>query len=101
MIANEAQCYFCPSGYCQNPIAYQHTDGKVYCKEHQHCAQEIDLSLAKTVYRDANLRREMEALVQDWQERDILPRLEDGSRHPMDHSRWACGEILKKRLTAE
>lgn len=100
MIGDESRGYLVPRGYCQNPLAYQHQDGKVYCQEHKHCASELDLEWVK---RQAALnvpRQELLELVEDWQNRPILPKLQDGSLHPMDSARWGCGEILRKRLTA-
>lgn len=97
MIGDYSRGYMVPRGYCMNEIAYQHQDGKTYCEEHKHCAKELDFEWAKMQNQNHVDRKKLQTLVYQWKI-TRLPKLPDGSLHPMDLVQQKCAKQLEEAL---
>jgi len=97
IIGDKTRGYLVPRGFCTNPIVYQHQDGKVYCEEHRKSVHDADLAWAQKVQNMTLPRKETEKLIEDWK-KPRLPKLQDGSLHPMDHVKLMCAKQLENLL---
>jgi hypothetical protein len=93
MTGHTAKGYFCPTGHCRNPVTNQYSDGRVYCEEHKNCGLEADRAFVKTQIN----RKAVEDLVAELN-RFKMPKLPDGSLHPMEMMNQKLVQKLEKIL---